>query len=156
MSHRVVGLEIERAEVNGVVRRVVHSVKRHTHEALPLHVLAPDVELDGAVCELDALQVGDAVVRAGTEMYAGARPVPDTRGRAVEDVEARRIEGPGLTTDSRRGEHPGRGKQQGDGSAPVHGISVSWRYSVSTGEPRFRFCRGDRKSTRLNSSHMSI
>ena len=55
----VVGPEVERTEVDRIVGRSVDAVKRHPDEALLLDVLALDVELDGAVGELNPLQVGD-------------------------------------------------------------------------------------------------
>jgi hypothetical protein len=45
----VVGLKVERTEVDSVVGLAVDAMKRHADEARALHVLALDVELDGAV-----------------------------------------------------------------------------------------------------------
>src|SRR5216683_877843 len=43
VSREVVRPEVERAEVDSVVRRCIHPMKRNTDEALSLYVLASDV-----------------------------------------------------------------------------------------------------------------
>src|SRR5216684_3280437 len=53
VSRRVRRPEIERAEVDRIVRRAIYPMEGDTDKALSLHVLASDVELDGAVTELD-------------------------------------------------------------------------------------------------------
>src|SRR4029077_12989548 len=100
VSHGVAGLAVARAPIHGVGRRVVHAMERHPPEALPLHVLTPDVELDRAVAELDAPQVRKALAGGRTQMYPQACPVRDTARRAVDDIKTLGVEGPLLADDT--------------------------------------------------------
>src|SRR5262245_21343259 len=69
-SGRVLGLEVERAEVDHVISRFIQSMKCDAHEALLLNVLAPDINLDCAVGELDPFQEREAVAGAFAQANA--------------------------------------------------------------------------------------
>src|SRR5260370_42360144 len=86
---RIVRFEVERTEVDGVVRRAVDAVKRHADEALLRNVLAFDIELDGAVGELNARQERDAVATALTQTRAFLRSVAEAADGPVGDLQAR-------------------------------------------------------------------
>src|SRR5215510_7491208 len=63
-SGRVFSFEVERAEVDHVISLFIQPVKYDADEALLLNVLAPDINLDGAVGELNTFQIRNAVARA--------------------------------------------------------------------------------------------
>src|SRR5207247_1208421 len=120
---RVFGLGVERAEVDGVMGRAIHSMKRDTQEALSLNVLASDIELDGAGAEVDALEVHHALTGALAEPQAGSHPVTEARhGAVVQDFQPLAVgelgqiglEGSLLTATAGRGEAASHSNQSGD------------------------------------------
>src|SRR2546426_4670052 len=121
-SCRVFSLEVERAEVDGVVSRPVRSTKGNTDEALLLNILASDIEFDRAVAELDSLQVRYAVARAFAQTKTRSRPVTEAARGAVEDLQTVAVgklgqiglERPLLTGNAGSGEEAGCSKHSGD------------------------------------------
>src|SRR4029077_1002555 len=113
VSGRVCSAEIERAEVDRVVRRAIDPMKSDAHEALPLDVLASHVKLDGTITELHPTQVGDSVTGLFVEMHAFPGPIADARDAAVEDLQVLRRQGSLLSGGA------GGGKQE-DKTEPVH------------------------------------
>src|SRR5436190_21189677 len=77
-SCRVFGLEVERAEVDGVIGRAIDPMKRNTDKALFLHVFAFEFKLDGAISELDPSKVRDAGAGSFAEWYSLPGHVADT------------------------------------------------------------------------------
>src|SRR5439155_7010709 len=115
-----------RAEVDGVIGRSIHAMKRHTHEALPLNVLAFDSALDRAVAELDASHVRHALARACAETQTLSRPVTEATHGAVEDLQVLGLEGSLLGGNAGSRAEAGRSKHGGDGNAPAHRVSFRW------------------------------
>jgi hypothetical protein len=56
--------EVEWAKMNRIVGRFIHTVERDADKALLLRILAPDVDLEGALAKLDPFHVGDGVTGA--------------------------------------------------------------------------------------------
>src|SRR5436190_16523268 len=112
-SRRVFGLEVERAEVDGVIGRAIDPMKRNTDKALSLHVFAFEVKLDGAIAELDPSKVRDAVAGTFAETKALPGPVAETAHAAVEDLDVLGLDGSLLRGDA------GSSKQD-DKSRHVH------------------------------------
>src|SRR5262249_20396012 len=75
-----------RAEVDRVISLLIQPVKCDADEALLLNVLAPDIDLDGAVGELNPFQIRDAVA----ETFAQTNPFLVVEGAqaALEDSQA--------------------------------------------------------------------
>ena len=98
-------------------------MKGDTDEALLLNVLALDIKFDGAVGELNPLQVCDAVASAFTEPHTFPSPLVEAAYAAVEDLQAFavgkrseiRLDRFLLTdTPGNRGESKGAGKRRDD------------------------------------------
>src|SRR6185437_12844104 len=87
VPRRVIRPEVERAEVNRVIRRAIEPMKGDADKALPLHVLAPDVKLDGPVAELDPFEIGHALAGPLVEMHTLPSPVAQSTHSAVEHVQ---------------------------------------------------------------------
>src|ERR1051325_7720361 len=127
-SCRIFSLEVERAEVDCVISRFIHSMKSYAHEALLLNVLPSDIELDRAVAELDSWQVRYAFARAFAQPKTRSRPVTETARGAVEDLETLAagqrgqfgLEGSLLTGNAGSGEETACSKQSRDKRGPVH------------------------------------
>src|SRR6266516_2564120 len=122
-SRRVFGLEVERAEVDGVIGRAIDPMKRNTDKALSVHVFAFEVKLDGAIAELDPSKVRDAVAGTFAETKTLPGPVAETAHAAVEDLDVLGLDGSSLHGDA------GSSKQD-DKSRHVHRRSPPyWAHS---------------------------
>ena len=104
MSSRVCGAEVERTEIDRVVRGAIEAVKCHAQEALLLDVLPAYVQLDRAVGELDALHVRHAFAGALGQTHTFPRAVREPTHGAVEDPQAFRVERPLLAGNGRGGD----------------------------------------------------
>jgi hypothetical protein len=85
---RVLGLEVERTEVDRVIGQAIQAMKRNPDETLLLNILAPDIKLESAIGELDALQVRHTVAGAFTNTEAFLRSVVEGTYGAVIDLQA--------------------------------------------------------------------
>src|SRR6266516_2850565 len=140
-SCRVFGLEVERAEVDGVIGRAIDPMKRNTDKALSLHVFASDVKLDGPVTELDPFEIRHALTGLLVEPNTLPGPVAQSTHAAVEDLDVLRLDGSLLRGDA------GSSKQD-DKSRHVHRRSPPYRahsyHSCSTSirlRPSGDWCR---------------
>src|SRR5262249_39626621 len=80
--------EIERTEIDGVIRREIGAVKRDAHETLLRDILAADIDVDGAVAEVDSRPERDPLACRLAQSSAFPRAVDERRGRAVEQLQA--------------------------------------------------------------------
>src|SRR5262249_12685550 len=57
---RIFGPEIERTEVDRIVRRAVNAMERDAHKTLLPNVTTPDIKLDPAIAKINPFQIRDA------------------------------------------------------------------------------------------------
>src|SRR5207247_302523 len=148
----VFGLEVERTEIDRVVGRAIDAMECHADEALSLNVLALQIDLNGAVGELNPLHVRDAVTLAVIQTNALPRSIGDDGCAAVEESQtgtAGELPQIGLDRFSlaehprRSGESNGTGKRRDDKLTSIHNRSFPSRHArcrlTKTG-PRARRC----------------
>ena len=128
---RVFSPEVERTEIDRVISYSIDAMKSDTDEALLLNVLAPDINLDGAVGEFDPLYVRNAVALAFAQTNAFPGSIVEAARGAVENVQAFavgklsqiRLNRFSLTRNSGpSGEANGTGKRGDDEIASVHDV----------------------------------
>src|SRR5256884_2786103 len=113
VPRRVFRAEVERTQVNRVVRRAIEPMKGDTDKALPLHVFASDVKLDGPVTELDPFEIRHALTGLLVEPDTLPGPIAQSTHAAVEDLDVLGLDGSLLSRDA------GSSKQD-DKSRHVH------------------------------------
>src|SRR5438552_2314592 len=113
VPRRVFRAEVERTQVNRVVRRAIEPMKGDTDKALPLYVFASDVKLDGPVTELDPFEIRHALTGLLVEPNTLPGPIAQSTHAAVEDLDVVGLDGSLLSRDA------GSSKQD-DKSRHVH------------------------------------
>ncbi len=89
-SQQVGRLEVERSEVDRVERLLVLAVEGDADEALSLKVPAKNLELNGAVAELDVGPPRHAIAASRVEPQPVPRPFRDRLHRAIRDLRRHR------------------------------------------------------------------
>src|SRR3989441_4841875 len=93
VPRRVFRAEVERTQVNRVVRRAIEPMKGDTDKALPLYVFASDVKLDGPVTELDPFEIRHALTGLLVEPNTLPGPIAQSTHAAVEDLDVLGLDG---------------------------------------------------------------
>src|SRR6266480_77972 len=128
VPRRVFRAEVERPQVNRVVRRAIDPMKGDTDKALPLHVFASDVKLDGPVTELDPFEIRHALTGLLVEPNTLPGPIAQSTHAAVEDLDVLGLDGSLLRGDA------GSSKQD-DKSRHVHRRSPPFGLTRTTVVP---------------------